>query len=262
MWIALTVDEIQIVKSKISEAELEDLLIKDLDDIEEGLTLLGHQIPAGNIGTLDILAVDDEGIITVLELKVEEKDTQLFQGIRYLDWATSNLLLIAQTYKKEKGVDIDTNYYPRLVLIAPSYSERLKTVVKYICPYVNLYEYNIIKYKNIKKVLCREVDYGEIEFPEEPPTIKGHMEYINDLDVRQILTDAIKQFTTKGVEAHARKRSISLKFQGNIIGRIRCRRDYFRVKSYLIPEEEGEYSNIYSKEDWEKTWTETFDPFL
>jgi hypothetical protein len=258
----MSVNDIEIFKSKISETDLEDLLIKDLTVIEEGLTLLGHQIPAGNMGTLDILAMDDEGSLTVIELKVEEKDTQLVQGIRYLDWAISNLFLIAQTYKKEKEVNINTNYLPRLILVAPSYSENLKTIAKYICPYVNLYDYTVIKYKNLKKVLCREIDYGEIDFPEEPPTIKGHTEYIDDINVRQILTDTITQFTTKGVEIHARKRSLSLRFQGSIIGRIRCRRDYFRIISYLVPEDEREYHNINSKEAWEKIWAELFESFL
>lgn len=255
-------DRIEILENKISELKFENLLIQDLEVIEKGLTFLEHQIPTRKNETLDILAVDNENVLVVIELKVEEKDTQLFQGIRYLDWATSNLLWLAQTYEKEKGVKIDTNYMPSLILIAPSFSEKLKIAAKYICPYVYLYDYIIVKSKDDIKIICREIDYGEIDFPEKPLSISGHKEYIKDVGVRQVLSYALSLFTENNVEVRVRKGSIVLLDKGNIIGRIKCRRNYFKIKSYLISDEENEYKNIDSKVDWENVWINRFKPFL
>jgi len=75
--------EVQRAQVK-DEKELESLLVDDLDELEEGMRFLGRQI-ATDSGSLDILAVDKEGMLVVIELKVRERDEQLFQGIRYFD---------------------------------------------------------------------------------------------------------------------------------------------------------------------------------
>ena len=62
----------------VKEAELEELLIKDPSFVEEGISILGRQIRTDTGGSLDILAVDEDKILTVIELKNEEEHNMLF----------------------------------------------------------------------------------------------------------------------------------------------------------------------------------------
>lgn len=53
--------------------ELEPLLVKNPDLIEEGMKVLARQLQT-DIGRLDILAVDSEGALVIIELKDEIDD--------------------------------------------------------------------------------------------------------------------------------------------------------------------------------------------
>jgi RecB family endonuclease NucS len=76
----------KIERVDVSEKELEDLLVENPDAIEKGMKILGRQIQTDS-GPLDILAVDEDGVLTLIELKNEVDDGQLDQGLRYYDWA-------------------------------------------------------------------------------------------------------------------------------------------------------------------------------
>lgn len=67
----------------ISEKELEMMLIKDLNVIEDGMTLIKNQHPVGN-GFIDILARDKNGKLCIIELKVVKdcKDI-IYQSVYY-----------------------------------------------------------------------------------------------------------------------------------------------------------------------------------
>ena len=227
------------------ETELESLIINDLDEIEEGLNLLGRQIKTDS-GPLDILAINKEGSLVVIELKVKEEDEQLFQGIRYFDWVKFHIEWIAQAYHGEYGYKIDAKTDPSLFLIAPSFSENLKRVARYVDIDLLLYEYDIRQIGNEKKVFCRERNYGEPYEPTEIPTIQGHLSYITDHEIKSLFEKAIEDLKQKGIELEPKKRRITLRYKGDIIGRIRCRRSFFYVK---IKDNEERF-NIKSLEDW------------
>jgi len=120
---------IEIVTEKLSEIQLEALLMSDIEVIEEGMVVLGNQIDTRSVGELDVLTVAEDGELNVIELKIKETDSQLFQGLRYLDWINNNISLISKVYTKEKQVKINEALFPRLVLIAPSFSRARATVM-------------------------------------------------------------------------------------------------------------------------------------
>ncbi|HCL4480295.1 TPA: DUF91 domain-containing protein [Clostridium botulinum] len=66
----------------ISEQQLEDFLIKNLNLIEEELTYINRQVTITN-GRLDILAKDKKGCYVILELKVCEDKDILWQSVYY-----------------------------------------------------------------------------------------------------------------------------------------------------------------------------------
>ena len=98
---------IEIVPSM--ERLLEDFLEKNLDHIEKGLKLYqdekgipGRQYPT-DIGTIDLLCIDDEKIFVVIEIKKEKSsDKVIGQITRYMGWVKKNLA----NYKEVRGVII------------------------------------------------------------------------------------------------------------------------------------------------------------
>jgi len=131
--------------------------------------------------------------------------------------------------------------------VAPSFSDNLKKVARYVDLGLTLFEYDIIQVGDQKKVLCREVDYGEPYEPTEVPTIQGHLDYIEDPKVNAVFEKAIEDIKSKGVKVEPKKRRITLRYKGDIIGRIRCRKTLFYIRTIFDDEVRH---NISSEDEW------------
>lgn len=90
----------------ITERKLEDYVIKNLDKIEKGLQYIGRQILIEG-AFIDILAKDKDGIVCILELKVKEDKSIIWQSTYYPKE-------IKEKYMLEKV---------RMITIAPEYSK-------------------------------------------------------------------------------------------------------------------------------------------
>ncbi len=80
------------------ERDLERHVLANLEQLEPGLRLYadehvsGQQLDTGEVGRLDILAVDKDDRLVVIELKAGiADDTVCGQLLRYLGWVSSNL---------------------------------------------------------------------------------------------------------------------------------------------------------------------------
>src|SRR5580692_4421875 len=104
------------------ERELESQIIKDIEALEDGLIYLSHQRSA-NGNYIDVLAADSDGVLIVIELKVDKDDEMLLQALEYYDYVSSNRDRLAKEYAaKAKIVDQED---PRIMLVASGFSERL-----------------------------------------------------------------------------------------------------------------------------------------
>lgn len=116
------------------EKDLQNFLVKNLDAIEPGLTLFqddgvsGMEFPVGG-RFIDILAVDKDGNLVVIELKVSKGyDRVVGQLLRYVAWIKINQ---AEDNQKVRGI-----------IVARTISEDLKLA----CSGINdlqLFEYQI-----------------------------------------------------------------------------------------------------------------------
>src|SRR5207249_2896569 len=101
--------------------------------------------------------------------------------------------------------DIDADSEPRLILVAPQFSDTLKRVAKYTILNANevltLKEYHafLIDAKE-KVVFCSDVEIGEAPEAPEIPSIDAKIDYVQSEKVRVVLKNALSELSGKGVE--------------------------------------------------------------
>jgi len=214
-----------------NETELESLIIRNLDVIETGLKLISHQVRTGS-GIIDLLCSDADNRLTVIELKVKESDRVLLQALTYHDWVNENALAIKEMFSKAR--DIDTGKSPRLILVAPRFSEDLMKAVKYFEPQIDLVEWEYLKTPSGEKGLyCRPIEIEEPERIVEPQTTQDHIKYIIDEDVRILFENTIERIKGigKGIEDTPTKFRLAFKYRGRNFAILRRRRNFFRVET-------------------------------
>ena len=113
---------------EIPEAQLEEMVVEAPELLEEGLQTVARQVPTAR-GPLDVLLVDSGNALVVAELKVVDEDGMLVQGIDYYDYVARNLESFARVYGSHQ---IDVSQEPRLLLVAPNFSQRLLDRIKWI----------------------------------------------------------------------------------------------------------------------------------
>lgn len=121
------------------EVELEDIVIQELAEVEEGLSVLDRVLTdTGRI----ILCHDREGRFVIVESRLFPDDRALFDGLKYLDqYHVLSMLKLEDTRGK---LQLDAK--PRLILLAPSFSDDVIRIVRYIgSEQIRLFEWEYLK---------------------------------------------------------------------------------------------------------------------
>ena len=123
--------------------ELEEMLTNEIGQIEDGLAVIANHVPINDKATLDILCRDDNGQLVVLQLSVSEDDTMFLHGIQSLDYVDKFKSFLKATYKEQK---INDKEKPRLILIAPSFSDAIRGAAEGMKGMrMDLYEWEYLK---------------------------------------------------------------------------------------------------------------------
>lgn len=109
----------------ITEEQLEDYIVKNIELIEKDMKYIGRQVEVPG-GRVDILAKDKYNNICVIEIKINEDKSIIWQSMYYP-------VEIKKKYKADKV---------RMITIAPSYSEGLLNTLKSL-DNVEILKYNI-----------------------------------------------------------------------------------------------------------------------
>ncbi len=119
------------------------MIAKDIGMVEKDLTVICSNVPINDKTTLDILCHDNNGQLVIMQLNVNEDDIMLLQGIQSLDYIDKFKSFLKATYNKHK---IDDKEKPRLILIAPSFSDALRRAVESMKGIrIDLYEWEYLK---------------------------------------------------------------------------------------------------------------------
>ena len=126
-----------------NKQELEEMITKDMSMIEKNLTVICNNVPINDKTTLDVLSHDSNGQLVLLQLGITEDDNMLLQGIQSLDYVNKFKSFLKVTYSKH---NIDDQEKPRLILVAPSFSETMLHTVAHIQGIrIDLYEWEYLK---------------------------------------------------------------------------------------------------------------------
>lgn len=241
--------------------ELEPMLIAYPDVIEAGLKVISHQHPTDS-GPLDILAVDEEGTIVVIELKNEAYEGHLDQGLRYYDWCRQNISWIATAFSKNFKINPEST--PRLMLVAPSFTDTVKRIAKYVEAELELVEYRAFQNeKGERGLICTRIDFGSAPEPPEIPSLDKKIAHFRSEKARSLFKMAIEQLNKRGVDIKPLNGLwSSMWYRGKRFGYIAPRQQFFVVDT-LRPDGNWNYrQRISTKKEWESTMQKSITRYL
>lgn len=150
----------------ISYTQLKDLIRRKPELLEDGLKYIPHQIYTSG-GLLDLLLIDQSRALVIVEPTDVEDDEILIRGIDFYEIANRNLSGFLHAYQ---DLNIDCGQKPRLVLIAPSFSQSLIQRIKWVKIPISLFSYQCIKFDDaIGEVIPI---YKEITSPVVPEKVQ------------------------------------------------------------------------------------------
>ena len=224
----------------VSESTLEDLVRQYCDKIESGLRYLTHQKQAAG-GRLDVLFADAGNGLVVAELKVVEDDDMLFQAIDYYDYLAKNLEGFSRLLSAHK---IDPKQNPRILLIAPSYSQQMLNRVKWISAPISLFRYQIISIsgEQIPIFIEEKIEATPVVVKEFTSTDE-HVAYIKDASslarAKKLIAD-FQAIDRSKVTIDPIKYAISFKYSGTVFAYFSPRRQHFVLSTY---NKDGDWTN-------------------
>ncbi len=114
-----------------NESGLEDFFEKNLEKLL-GVRFLYRQFPtSANEGFIDTLGLDVDNSPTIIEYKWDKDDGVLTQGLSYRTWLLENRRVFQTLVENKLSRNEEVNWeQPRLILIAQSFSRRIKNAVR------------------------------------------------------------------------------------------------------------------------------------
>ena len=156
-----------IEKLKVeNNQELEQMITNEINKVEKDLTVICSNVPITDQATLNILCHDSDGQLVIVRLSVNEDSIMLLHGIQSLDYIDKFKSFLKATYSKHKINDAEK---PRLILIAPSFSDALRHAVESMKGIrIDLYEWEYLKLGDHKGLRLQPIfTWASTEKPKE-----------------------------------------------------------------------------------------------
>ena len=235
-------------------SKLEPLVIETLDQLEKGLKPLDNQISIGDAGRPDILAVDQNGTFTILELKSVTADNDaISQGICYYEWFLPNIGLVARTFPKVKpknGI--------RLIYIAPDFNDETRNLVKYLDLDVTLVKYIGLENNKTKDIgiVYEILELEPVQMSDTFSSVDDIIDYITEpgtkSEFQKILDDLKKHDIKIQPWKGGRSNWIECVFDNEIIAYFQTRRKFVNCQTW---EEQTEDYSDSKRISTYKQWT-------
>lgn len=165
--------------------ELVSLVEANLEALEEGLSLLDRRFPAGQV-PVDLLARDARGRLVFCLFGSGSNPAMLLQALEAYGWCRENAALLGRLFPE---ANIDTAVPPRLLLLAPRFSDRLPRTARLLGPLsLALVECRCVEVDGVRSV-CFEPVEGSTEGPgvedAVPERVRRLMSHLERLSFRE-----------------------------------------------------------------------------
>jgi len=111
--------------------------------IEAGLTGIDAGIPCAPYGEIDFIAVDRASQLTIIDFDTTSSDDLLIRALGHFDWVVRNIPNLRRMFR---GQSINFTMQPRVVLLAPQFSSRLRCVARQITrPHIYWVRYHFVE---------------------------------------------------------------------------------------------------------------------
>ncbi len=98
--------------------------LKDFAEaLEDGLRQIDADLPCAPCGEIDLLAVDRANQLTIIDFDTAAGDELLVRGLGHVAWAQGNVPNLRRMFR---GQPINFSMPPRLLLLAPQFSSRVR----------------------------------------------------------------------------------------------------------------------------------------
>lgn len=185
-----------------TEKELQTMIEKDVGCLEDGLLYVDHFVTVGT-GIIDTLAIDSKNNPVVIEYKVqkEEDEMALLQAMSYASWVDKNPDSVLRfVHEKRSDIKVESLGDTRIMLVAPSFTDRTKQAVIMVEPEITLKRYLLFDVPSVGRQPYFETIYDSRTWrPESKPTaysIDEHFEgkYSKMKPVFNHLVTGVKKF--------------------------------------------------------------------
>ncbi len=164
-----------------------ELLFEGLSSLERGMIGLDRDISTP-VGKIDIMAMDMIGRFSIVEIGEGEIDSLIFKAIDHFDWALTNIKSLQEKYK---SYNIDPTLAPRIIILAPSYSEKFVKRAHYLNPtFIDIYEYQINENLGTKKIYFRPfsfINHKKWVVYLRTKSVDDHLKYIENESLKSML---------------------------------------------------------------------------
>ena len=228
-----------------TEKELHALIKANLDKLN--LKLVQYEFKQGS-NIPDFLCLDEDGKLTVIEVKLGVDKSIIMQGMRYYKMVEKYKYLIAKEYPEVKH-----NEEVQLVLIAENYDDDTKNIIDHLDIELNVYKYlSIINEDN------SEVGITFTEVPISPsetlkpviiPKIEDHIKKFTSNQLKNSyegVLNIIKKLSPS-IELIPLQKYLGLKYKGRNIATIHTRKSFFWLISFKYDEEGKFEEKVYAK---------------
>jgi len=221
---------INFIQLKVeNDAELQNLIVEDSENIEKGLRIVDRKIRMGERDFLDLLGVDSRKHLVIMKVKGREDGSMLMESLDCFDWVRNNIDTIRKMYPEH---EIDCSQTPRVILIAPRFSYLFKRRVMFInLIKIDLFEYKYLEAKGERGLLFDPIDVPKSREYRERKSVDDHLNYILNDGVRALCKrakDKIQRLSDK-INVYATFAYIGFEFEDKHLATIHTEQDFFLV---------------------------------
>ena len=129
-------------KIQIGKDKLRDIILKNPECVQPGLSFIDLNFGNDDEGVIDFLGVDQAGRLIIVNFEVNESDKLLILSLSQMHWLKKNKSLIQRLFINE---NVDFSCAPIIMLISPMFSPRTIAAAKQLLEQ----EITLLKYQYI-----------------------------------------------------------------------------------------------------------------